>query len=748
MIRTCLLLLLTLSPYFNQLLKAQFQAEASNSITVFREGGSQLDNPWCGGVNSVQLSMVDADFDGFEDDIYIFDRQGNRSLVFTGNTDGLSVNYNYAPQFRHSFPTMTNYTLLRDFDCDGNRDIFTYSPLGGAVSIYRNSGSSTALTWELVTEAVLSFFDFGSTEFDTNIFTSSQDIPAIFDYDGDGDLDILSFNVGGTFIELHLNSSMEETGLCGLEFFLANRCYGGFIEGDSDNGININPDDVAAACIFNVDNPKDRDQNLRHVGSTILTLDGNNDGLQDIILGDVGFDNMVYLENSNPDEAPDQVVSFDTEFPLNMGNSAVSINNFPAGYYEDVSGDGIPDLIVGVNATAGAVSINSVHLYLNQGTESSPNFEFATNSFLQSTMLDWGRNTSPTVTDFNNDGLLDIVIGFSRENQNELGTIPRLVRMLNIGNEENPSFQIIDEDWLVISNELNSFDPSPAFGDFDQDGDNDLVVGLADGSIHLYENNGTYVYSGTVDLSGMENTIEFSANLEVADLNDDGFPDLLIGEGNGNINYFENNGNSGTIGFSLITENLGEISTVQSPPFFEGRSAPCFFQFENQDYLATGSKSGKVFVHQINGLNSAWDELNNGIDVYNDFDTSPLGLNTDIVVADLNNDGFPEIISGLSTGGLELFIGSELLNTTEASLSGSKETTTIYPNPSSGLLNIDFTGDRNDFVQLNIFSSEGKLVFDTNQMAEVYDLKFLESGLYLIHLITKTGIMRSKWIKK
>jgi hypothetical protein len=725
---------------------AQFAVEASNSITVIREGGSTITNPWTGGINSVQLSMYDADFDGQEDDIFIFDRQGNRTLVFQGNTQNNSLTYEYKPSsYRESFPQMVNFALLRDYNCDGNRDLFTYSSFGGAMTVYRNSGGGPTPTWELESEALLSLFDFGSTEFETNIYTSSQDIPALFDYEGDGDLDILSFNVGGSFLELHLNNSVDNDGQCDLSYYLANRCYGGFIEGEDNNDINLNPDDFADVCVFNVPNPKNG--GLRHVGSTILTFDGNNDGLHDLVLGDVGFENLVYLENSNQGaNSPDQVVDFDTAFPSNMGDEAVSINNFPAAFYEDVSGDGVSDLLVSVNATEGAKSYESLQLFSNEGFESSPDFLFESSSFLQNDMLDWGRNANPTLSDLNGDNLIDLVVGASYESGAENTLVPRLVRLENIGTASEPSFQVVDSDWLNISETLTTTNPSPVLADFDQDGDLDLILGMSNGSLHYFENNNGYSYTGLLDLSGSNDAVGSAAIPSTFDMNGDGFPDLIVGESAGNLNYFENNAAAGAPSFSLITEELGGVNTTISPPFFEGRSAPAFFEFEGEALICVGSKSGILQTYEIGDATDTWSLLPDVLDVYSSFNSSPLGLNSRPALGDLNGDGFPEAICGITTGGLELFMGTGYLSSRDQ-MSELGAIAKIYPNPSEGQINLDYLKDTTNY-QMFIHTIDGRLVFQTNVFKKRYDLFHLEPGIYLISLNSDRANQTVKWIKK
>lgn len=724
--------------------EGQFVVEATNEVTVLREGGSVFLNPWMGGVNAIQLSKFDADFDGDDDDIFLFDRAGNRNLVLIGEEIDGEQTYIYAPDYRTSFPNMRNFALLRDYDCDGRKDIFTYSFLGGAMAIFRNTGTAQNLNWDLTTEAALSFYDFGSTSYTTNIYTSSQDIPAIFDYEGDGDLDIMSFNVGGSFIELHLNSSIDNSGDCGLEYFLANRCYGGFVEGDNSNDIILDPEQVEEGCTFNVVDPRNNG-GLRHIGSTILTLDGNNDGLQDLVLGDVGFNNLVYLENSNQGNEPDQIADFDPNFPVSMGGDVVSIDNFPAAFYEDIDGDDVSDLIVSVNAVSGAATYESVQLYLNNGTETSPDFSFVTSSFLQNEMLDWGSNASPSIVDYNNDGLPDLVIGSSSDLPDGEFNEPRLILLENAGSLAEPSFQIVDNDWLELSSIFSTTNPSPAFGDFDNDGDQDLIVGFFNGSLHYFENENGWTYNGLIPTTDGVNTVGNSATPSVVDIDNDGMLDLVAGEESGSLNYFRNSGNSNGPLFTLENEGLGGINTTIAPPYFEGQSAPFFFEFEGERYAAIGSKSGVIFQYQVGNATDEWTELEQGFEIYNSFDASPSGLSTKPIVFNLNNDEIPEVIVGLISGGLEFFMGDGFLSS-QRELASKDLGIRIFPNPSQGELKLELNG--NEFQRLFISSLDGRTVFQSNSYLSSYNIAHLAPGAYVVSIELKNGLASEMLIKK
>ncbi len=86
---------------------------------------------------------------------------------------------------------------------------------------------------------------------------------------------------------------------------------------------------------------------------------------------------------------------------------------------------------------------------------------------------------------------------------------------------------------------------TPAFADLDDDGDNDLLVGNYDGNSYAYENIGTtYSPLWTTRSNWNAPDIGWAAKPALADLDDDGDYDLLIGEDWGTTKGYNNTGNA------------------------------------------------------------------------------------------------------------------------------------------------------------------------------------------------------------
>jgi len=254
--------------------------ERNDSIKVF-DNGFELYSPWAGGINSAQVSKIDLNND-FVDDLFIFDRTGNKILTFISEDD----HYVYSPEFETQFPSLTNWALLRDYNCDGKKDIFSY--VSGGIGIWKNISNNDSIKFEFISNPYAYTLQYGNL---INLFVSKADIPDISDIDGDGDLDVLTFGTIGSRVEYHKNLSVENGYNCdSIIFELKNSCWGHFLE----TGIETNTCILYDTCSGNINSPeKQTPGGPKHTGSTILSLNLNNDNTRDIILGDVTMTIMV-----------------------------------------------------------------------------------------------------------------------------------------------------------------------------------------------------------------------------------------------------------------------------------------------------------------------------------------------------------------------------------------------------------------------------------------------------------------------
>ena len=273
---------------------AQFYFERSNFIEVLKNGSTQ-DLAWTGGMNYVQFSNIDLDYDG-NMDLFVFDRSSNKWMTFLHSGNAGTTEYVYAPEYEGAFPEMTSWVLLRDYNCDGKMDIFAHTSAG--IMVWANTGNSgTGLAFEKKTDPFIFTLFFTSV---VNLYVSSGDIPAIEDIDGDGDLDVLTFGTSGSTVEYHKNLSMEMYGVCdSLVYEMRNQCWGRFTESSTSNSVNLwdtltypcdgstvanpeRPEMVSDEINYELIGSTDR---ARHVGSTLLAFDNNGDTIMDLLLG-------------------------------------------------------------------------------------------------------------------------------------------------------------------------------------------------------------------------------------------------------------------------------------------------------------------------------------------------------------------------------------------------------------------------------------------------------------------------------
>lgn len=741
-IRLFLLLFTILS--FNTL-KAQFNFEFSDSIPV-KIGSDTLKLAWSGGLNYSQFSDFDFDYDG-DLDLFVFDRSSDNIRVFLQETIDGTVQYKLKYNAQNAFPADVRYRAhLVDYDNDGRKDLFTYG-IGG-IKVYRNVGDATnGLQW--VVAKTLLYSDYWGSQL--NLYVSSADIPAIIDVDFDGDIDVLTFHIGGEHLQYHQNQSMELYGVPdSLEFVLKNECWGGFKEDLNTSSLYLNDTssecttgNVPGAQLTPADQPENKKPNgaePKHSGSTVLALDIDNSGVLDLVIGDVSYPNLNLMINGG--SAPNTnsaMISIDNAFPSNSLPANMQI--FPAAFFVDTDFDGKKDLVVGANAKNVSENETSNLFYKNLGSNSNPVFVFQTNAFMQNEMIEHGSGSIPVFFDFDQDGLEDLFVSNFFRYKPVLNKEGSIAYYKNTGTAEDPVFTFIDNNFLNLSSTTYGLRMIPTFGDLDGDLDQDLILGLENGSLVYYENTSiapamtfaTPIVDYTDDLGNPISSGQY-ASPQLFDLNEDGLLDLILGRKTGEIMYYENIGTSTNPSFQLKNDTLGNIDIATSTP--DGYPVPHFFRYDDTTYLFLGAVDGQLHFYE-----DIKDNLNPGsaFTLYSDnFLDLDVGAYSSFWVNDIDNDGQPDLFAGQDLGGLYHFevdpnsqVGiSENINSIDC---------IIYPNPSEGTVTISTSEFGTMTVSISdMYGNEvlGKMLFN-NKIT--LDLNFEAAGVYLIVLENEVG---------
>lgn len=717
---------------------AQWDLFYDGSIPVERNGNI-LDLAFAGGLNFVQISPIDLNGDGIKD-LFLFDRSGNTVTTLLNDGTGGPMAYHVTRAYDQVWPLrdLKGWALLRDHNCDGKEDIFTYSSAGFAV--YRNTSVNGTLSFELVTPQVNSdYISTGGASVVTNLFVSQEDVPAITDIDGDGDLDVITFSLLGTYVEYHKNLSMETYGSCdSLKFEVRNRCWGFFSENFSTNSVTLD-----APCQFNVPNPEiggdteavASEKAAAHSGSTITALDLDGDGVMELLLGDIGFNNIVALYNGGTVDLA-HIASEDTLFPIY--NTPVDLALYPATYHLDIDGDGIRDLVVSPNSQSLAENAKSMWYYRNIGTDATPQFNLQQKDLFQDRMLDLGEGAQPVLFDHNGDGLMDILVSNSGYYRSNGPYLSQIALLQNIGTATAPAFELVTDDYMGLSTLGLGQSMYPAFGDLDGDGDQDMLIGDLQGRLHSFRNTATGPVAQFVletpnmpDATGQPLDVGQYATPQLVDLDGDGLLDLIIGERNGNLNHYRNTGSSAAPVWTLVTEALGGVNTTEYWNI-TGYSVPTLFtNAAGERELISGSESGWLYHYGDidNNLSGTWTLLDSTFLDLRD------GIRTSAALYDFTGDGVLDMVLGNYRGGLTFWRSDDITGVNDR-VANSERSFGMQPNPATEHVELILPEQPTSAATWTVRNSLGQQVLSqpaTSARTNLY-VGDLAEGVYLIRL--------------
>lgn len=701
--------------------------------------GKELALPWVGGANRPQIAMADLNRDGRQDIVLYEDYIGVKTLIATGlNT------YVYDSRYERNFPNVYGYIKLIDFNRDDVPDLVHRSFAG--MGVHYGQYVNNELHFKYYKDVY-----YTNPTGPVNVHVAPGSIPGMADMDGDGDIDILAYNVNGTLIDYYRNCQVEDNlPADSIKICLLDKCFGKTYQNfEREQLLGVGCEQYGVTC-------KGCGLNKgTHGSNTLLMIDMDNDGDMDYFNGNESFSDIQFFTNGKAQYGVDSAIAQDTVWGANGKKMFMPI--YPGAYHLNVNHEGGDDLLF-TPMTFGTENYNSICLYENTGTNANKNFVFKTNTYLIDRMIDLGAGSYPVLFDYDKDGKEDLLVGsdgfydhVSGRNKARVA----LYRNTSNGTKGNFGFELVTADFLGLSSE-NYEGTSLAVGDLDNDGISDLVIGHSDGTFTFFQNQATSdtVQPNWVKTINVLPDVTTLQNLDVGDfatpciydIDGDGKNDLISGNQYGDLYYFQNiSGGSGSVSLKKVTSNLGDI-LLDHPNHSYGYTAPYIGKVDNtgKDYLVVGCQWGWLYRYDgfQNGANPA---------TYTMIDSNYSYINTGarstpaFANLDKDVDGLHELILGTEMGGLNFY--KQDFKAGVEKIVRIDESVEVYPNPAKDMVNINWGKDfAQGTVAVRLVSVTGQTIISstydgTQQTGVSLQIGDLPSGMY--YCVVQSGTNKS-----
>lgn len=567
------------------------------------------------------------------------------------------------------------------------------------------------------------------------------DIPEIVDIDGDGDLDFFAFNIGGGHINYYKNYQVEDGMPCdSIRINFKDGCWGRTYQGFTM--------EQTLGVVCPTAQPVIDPLKTTHTGNTLCFLDADGDEDYDYLNGGVTYNYIQFVKNgkSEYNYVRDTMIAQDTAWQT--GGHVFDMTMFPAAFWMDVDHDGKKDVVIAPVAEGGSENYKCVVWYKNTGTPSAPVFTYQHDSLYVEQTIDMGTASRPMMYDYNKDGKPDLFIGGEGFFQKNAPLRARISYYMNTSSGNNLSFTLQTTDFLGID-ALNVRGAFPAVGDLDNDGKDDLVVGHSNGTITFYKNQAPgdnvqpqwqLTHMVLKDINNVDIDSSQSASPFIYDMNKDGKKDLLIGGQGGWLAYYENVGISNELKLQHQTSKLGNVK-VDGTNIFSAYSVPFVGKMDNTgvEFLMLGSNSGRMhrFTGFQNGnvttpytmVDSVYSNLNVLLGKWSGYRSAP-------AIADLDGDGWYEMVVGNVSGGVYIFKQGLIVSDvkgTEAANGGVD----VYPNPATNVVYVNwgnnFANGKPVEVAIYTITGQKQLVHQTTGSEQSMELstRSLAPGTYL-----------------
>ncbi|HJM12193.1 MAG TPA: T9SS type A sorting domain-containing protein [Candidatus Marinimicrobia bacterium] len=646
--------------------------------------GEEIFQPFSGGLNQPDPRFIDWNGDGILD-CFINDRDGYLQY-WEGVADWQFGNI---PLFTFVTKTFQDINVgtwfaFHDFDGDGDEDLLSHTPDSDNVSYWSNENGE----FELVADELLDIDNLP-------VYGGQIVIPAIADIDGDGHIDYFIGDISGR-LAYYKGYGMS----AGLPLFEL---------------ITSTFEDIQIVWTPS-----------RHGANAVEFYDMDNDNDLDLIWGDFYQPGLFYLENygtsTNPDFDDSLMV---TDFPqgtdfVTTGHNIARVVDF------DLDGDG--DMVVGVLSGAyGTEYLNNLYYFKNNGTAENWNFEMVTSRLLPG--LDFISGTHPTLTTNCNSNAVEIWIGTDSDSAN-LNWNGSIYYLNNNGSAAEPALVGDGVKWFTqIGNNL-----VPAFFNFNNDGGEELFVGEFNGKLYKidqYQDYPLFCIFGDPEADFLNIDLSGRATPSFGDIDQDDDDDLAVGDKNGVIHIYWNQGSADSAVFdsmSYLNIDIGD------------NASPCVLE---NGHIIAGNEEGELY--EITYLDS--EELTAELRT----DIPYMGRNLAPAALYWDGESEPDLVFGTHAGGLQYFrYDSTSVGIEEDFLPTSFTVSQPYPNPFNNQFSITIILEKRQMVDVQLIDIIGRNVQNIfNGELSIGKRNFsiktdLPTGIYFLKIHTNERLLIRK----
>jgi hypothetical protein len=565
-------------------------------FAVLDEHGREYGHPFIGGFDVPRPQFIDIDGDG---DLDLFVQERSNALMFFENVGSRSAARFVWRTDKYAGLDIGEWYRFVDMDGDGDHDMIAEQPYS-YVRLYRNEGSRTAPRLVLV----------GDTLRDTAgrpIFADRQNIANAADIDCNGLMDLFLGRVDGT-ITRYEETRGTEGGVPRFRFVT-----------DRFEGIEI----VAQLG-----------GSSRHGANSMYFADIDDDGDLDLFWGDFFEPGVLLIRNQGTCQTPN--LRGEPEPLRRADGETILTSGYNVPVLADIDGDGDFDLFLGIIGGAfnpNRTASDSFHFY----ERTADGFELRSTRFIDG--IDVGSESTVAFGDIDGDGDLDMLVGNKIDRTSQRSS--RMYVFRNDGSSGAPRFVLADTLDLATS-----YHYAPALADLDGDGLIDMLLGTWNHDVLHFRNVGTPQQprweqdtARTVRLTRGSNTTP-----ALVDIDGDGDLDLFVGEASGTINFYRNVGSSTDPRFELVSDEYGGIDVGR-------RSHPAFADLDGDgdfDMVIGREEGGGVVFRNVGSRTEPRFEQDDSLLL----PLPPLGAPAFV---DLDGDGRHDIVAGNLSGGLYYF---------------------------------------------------------------------------------------------